>query len=266
MTVSVKSTSISNQKLNKSCSKCRTSKLKCSGGSPCERSCKPRSKPVITKPKFHRLLAKEKRINSLFDKVDEHYQLKKYSNFYSVANNLSSSSSTSDIEKKGGIFEFLITRNLKELYLQVYSNNFSNIEKINFKQDLVVIPTLQNAKQQFFKLLFQLYETSSCYIFTYKAFEEVLQDKNWINSLLANAIFGMGLRIYQAQNEEPPGSPNPFYERARYLFSRITNVNTLECAQVLLIFSYTEFALGLFSKSTYSVNQAQSTWFRQRVL
>jgi hypothetical protein len=158
MTVGVKSTSISNQKLNKSCSKCRKSKLKCSGGSPCERCkklsfdceylvCKPRSKPVITKPKFYRLQIKEKRLNSVFDKVDEHYQLTKYYNCYSDANNSSSSSSggtASDIEEKGGIFEFLITRNLKELYLQTYSNSFSNIEKINYKEDLVVGPTLQN--------------------------------------------------------------------------------------------------------------------------
>jgi hypothetical protein len=82
-----------------------------------------------------------------------------------------------------------------------------------------------------------------------------LEDENWTDSPLANAIFGMGLRIYQAQNQELPNSPNPFYERARYLFSRITNVNTLECAQVLLIFSHTEFSFGLFSKTSYSVSK-----------
>ncbi|KXN75061.1 hypothetical protein CONCODRAFT_88764 [Conidiobolus coronatus NRRL 28638] len=87
-------------RVTQACEHCRSLKLKCSSGDPCNRcrdaniQCqysvnRPKPKPVITKPKFHRLQTKQKVLEETFQRVQA--LLKQYnSNDISLSSELSS--------------------------------------------------------------------------------------------------------------------------------------------------------------------------------
>jgi hypothetical protein len=272
-------------RVTQACEHCRSLKLKCSSGDPCNRcrdaniEClysvnRPKPKPVITKPKFHRLKAKQKVLEETFQEVQT--LLKRYNNTdISIPPDLPSKDSYELCFNSSDKFQYQFFRtpssspnlqefpriltgdfvNSKELSLVAPAMKLGNIKLIihiilfSFSINFIILL----AQHEFYQKLVDDYLSYNFHNFPMllrKDLYQLLNQRDYDNSIVLQGVFAVSLNLFYYKNIKNQNFNNHFYIKLKRMINSWQNTSELDYIKGCILAVASEIGMDLNLQST----------------